>query len=98
LNNTYFYFADTIAAGFDDMKSVNAPGDLRSDAPHFARDRQGGQYYRETYNSALYTGGDFLLVKSFNEWIEGTEIEPGKSYGDLYMNLTCEFANGYRGK
>ena len=98
LNNTYFYFADTIAAGFDDTKSVNAPGDLRSDAPHFARDRQGGQYYRETYNSALYTGGDFLLVKSFNEWIEGTQIEPGTTYGDLYLNLTCEFANGYRNK
>jgi len=98
LNNTYFYFADTIAAGFDDTKSVNAPGDLRTDQPHFARDRQGGQYYRDTYNSALYTGGDFLLVKSFNEWIEGTEIEPGKTYGDLYMNLTCEFANGYRNK
>ena len=97
-SSTPLYFADTIAAGFDDTKSVNAPGDLRSDAPHFSRDRRNGQYYRDTFSVVTKTGGDFLFVKSFNEWIEGTEIEPGKSYGDLYLNLTCELANKYRGK
>jgi len=97
-SNTPLYFADTIAAGFDDTKSVNAPGDLRSDAPHFSRDRRNGQYYRDTFSVVTQTGGDFLFVKSFNEWIEGTEIEPGKSYGDLYLNLTCELANKYKGK
>jgi len=97
-SNTPMYFADTIAAGFDDTRSVNAPGDLRSDAPHFARDRQNGQYYRDTFSVVTKTGGDFLFVKSFNEWIEGTEIEPGKSYGDLYLNLTCELGNKYKGK
>jgi LysM repeat protein len=97
-SGTPLYFADTIAAGFDDTKSVNAPGDLRSDAPHFSRDRRGGQYYRDTFSVVGQTGGDFLFVKSFNEWIEGTQIEPGKSYGDLYLSLTCELANKYRGK
>ncbi|MBI4630704.1 MAG: glycoside hydrolase family 99-like domain-containing protein [Chloroflexi bacterium] len=77
---------------------MNAPGDLRSDAPHFARDRRSGQYYRDTFSVVTKTGGDFLFVKSFNEWIEGTEIEPGRSYGDLYLNLTCELGNRYRGK
>ena len=92
------YFADTIAAGFDDTRSVNAPGDLRSDAPHFARDRRGGAYYADTFAATASTGGDFMFVKSFNEWIEGTEIEPGASYGDLYLNLTCQFANAYRSR
>ncbi len=92
------YFADTIAAGFDDTRSVNAPGDLRSDAPHFARDRQGGAYYQATMAATAQTGGDFLLVKSFNEWIEGTEIEPGTTYGNLYLDLTCQFANTYRSR
>ena len=92
------YFADTIAAGFDDTRSVNAPADLRSDAPHFARDRRNGAYYADTFAATAGTGGDFLFVKSFNEWIEGTEIEPGKSYGDLYLNLTCQFANAYRNR
>jgi LysM repeat protein len=97
-SNTPLYFADTIAAGFDDTKSVNAPGDLRSDAPHFVRDRRNGQYYRDTFSVVGQTGGDFLFVKSFNEWIEGTQIEPGKTYGDLYLSLTCELANRYKGK
>ncbi len=92
------YFADTIAAGFDDTRSVNASGDLRSDAPHFARDRRGGQYFADTFAATANTGGDFLFVKSFNEWIEGTEIEPGTSYGDTYLNLTCRYANAYRNR
>jgi LysM repeat protein len=92
------YFTDTIAAGFDDTRSVNAPGDLRSDAPHFARDRRSGGYYTDTFAVTAQTGGDFLLVKSFNEWIEGSEIEPGTTYGDLYLNLTCQFANTYRSR
>jgi LysM repeat protein len=92
------YFADTIAAGFDDTRSVNAPGDLRSNAPHFARDRRGGGYFADTFAATANTGGDFLFVKSFNEWIEGTEIEPGATYGDLYLNLTCQYANTYRSR
>jgi hypothetical protein len=92
------YFADTIAAGFDDTRSVNAPSDLRSDAPHFARDRQNGGYYEATFAVTAQTGGDLLFVKSFNEWIEGTEIEPGVTYGDLYLKLTCQYANIYRGR
>jgi LysM repeat protein len=92
------YFADTIAAGFDDTHSVNLAGDLRSSAPHFARDRQGGGYYADTFAVTSQTGGDFLLVKSFNEWIEGTEIEPGTTYGDQYLNLTCQYANEYRAR
>ncbi len=77
---------------------MNLAGDLRSSAPHFARDRQGGAYYAATFAVTGQTGGDFLLVKSFNEWVEGTEIEPGASYGDEYLNQTCGFAQAYRGR
>ncbi len=92
------YFADTIAPGFDDTRSVNAPIDLRSSAEHFARDRRNGGYYADTYSVIPQTRGDLLLVKSLNEWIEGTEIEPGASYGDLYVTLTCQYADNYRAR
>lgn len=95
---TPLYFADTIAPGFDDTRSHNAPGDLRDPSPAFARDRRNGAYYTETFAATAYTGGDFMIVKSFNEWIEGTAIEPGTQYGNLYMNLTCQFAKQYRGR
>jgi len=90
------YFADTIAPGFDDTRAAAAGSDLRSPAPPFARDRRNGGYYADTFNATANTGGDFLFVKSYNEWIEGTEIEPGATYGDTYLNLTCQYANAYR--
>jgi hypothetical protein len=91
------YFADSIAPGFDDSRSIRIKKfDIRSPAPAFVRARRDGAYYRDTFQPTLNTGGDLLLVKSFNEWIEGTAIEPGRTYGDLYMNLTCELGNAYR--
>jgi LysM repeat protein len=92
------YFADTIAPGFDDTRSVNLGGDRRAAAPHFARDRRNGGYYADTFAVTAQTGGDFLFVKSFNEWVEGTQIEPGASYGSTYLDLTCQYANAYRGR
>jgi len=65
-------------------------------APAFARDRRNGAYYADTFAVTAKTGGDFLIVKSFNEWVEGTAIEPGESFGDLYLDMTCQFANEYR--
>lgn len=37
-----------------------------------------------------------LLVTSFNEWHEGTEIEPSTEFGDAYLRLTEELATGLR--
>jgi hypothetical protein len=91
------YFADTIAPGFDDTRSVKVRAtDVRTPSPAFARDRRNGDYYRDTFTVTSESSGDMLLVKSFNEWIEGTAIEPGSNYGDLYLNLTCELASAYR--
>lgn len=91
------YFADTVAPGFDDTRSGKVKAtDVRTPAPAFARNRNDGAYYRDTFSVTSDTGGDLLLVKSFNEWIEGTAIEPGSTYGNLYLNLTCELGNAYR--
>lgn len=92
------YFADSIAPGFDNTRLANSPVNFSSPAPVFSRDRQNGGYYADTFAAAALTSGDFMYVKSFNEWIEGTEIEPGLTYGDLYLNLTCQYANAYRGR
>jgi hypothetical protein len=81
--STKFYFADTIAPGFDDSRSRRVPVDHRVPAPAFARDRRNGQYYRDTFSITEQTNADFMIVKSFNEWVEGTAIEPGSTYGDL---------------
>lgn len=96
--NAKFYFADTIAPGFDDSRSRRLKIDYRQPAPPFARNRRQGQYYRDTFSVTADTNGDFMIVKSFNEWVEGTAIEPGQREGDLYMKLTCELVQQYKSR
>jgi hypothetical protein len=36
------------------------------------------------------------MITSWNEWLEGHQIEPGRSYGDLYLRLTRDYGDAYR--
>lgn len=85
----------TIMPGWDDTRTVGRP-DLREPAPVFARDRAGGAYYRATFDAVLPTNPDWIILHSFNEWLEGTQIEPGRSYGDFYLNLTAQLVAEYK--
>jgi len=87
----------TIMPGWDDTRSAGRP-DLRVPSAAFARDRQGGSYYQATFNAAIGASPDMIIVHSFNEWIEGSEIEPGTTYGDLYLTLTAQFASQFKGR
>ena len=61
--------------------------------------RRRGQFYRDYWAVASKFVGPnqpFLLVTSFNEWHEGTELEPSTEYGDMYLTLTRELAAGIR--
>ncbi len=61
--------------------------------------RRRGQFYRDYWGVAsAFVGADqpFLLVTSFNEWHEGTELEPSTEYGDMYLRLTRELAADLR--
>jgi hypothetical protein len=81
--------------GWDDTRSVGRP-DLRAPSPAFARDRAGGGYYERTFNAVIGTNPDMIIVHSFNEWIEGSQIEPSVTYGDFYLNLTAQLIARYR--
>ncbi|XP_012280514.1 glycoprotein endo-alpha-1,2-mannosidase [Orussus abietinus] len=66
------------------------------------RHRRHGQYYEVAWKSALNSGATMISITSFNEWHEGTQIEPAKpasnkdfTYLDyepegshFYLNLT----------
>ncbi|QDH69163.1 glycoside hydrolase family 71/99 protein [Marilutibacter alkalisoli] len=39
-------------------------------------DRDGGRYYDEMFAAALASGAPYIAITSFNEWHEGTQIEP----------------------
>ncbi len=79
----------TAMPGYDDTRTD------RQDA--FAVARRAGNYYRATWAAAVASRPDWIVVTSFNEWVEGTMIEPSVTYGDLYLNLTRELAQAFKG-
>jgi uncharacterized protein YraI len=78
----------TVMPGYDDTHTARAD--------KFAVSRRDGGYYRETWAAATATQPDWVVITSFNEWVESTMIEPSASYGDLYLNLTHEMAMAFK--
>lgn len=82
------YWVATAMPGYDDVRLRGASG--------FTRARADGDYLRACFAGATQSGADWVIITSFNEWLEGTQIEPSASYGDSYLNLTRELATAYR--
>ena len=82
------YWVATVMPGYDDIVTG------RSDA--FIRGRANGDYYRTCWDGAIQSGADWVIITSFNEWWEGSQIEPSVTYGDFYLNLTQELGDQYR--
>jgi uncharacterized protein YgiM (DUF1202 family) len=39
-----------------------------------------------------------IIINSFNEWPEGTHIEPSDTYGNLYLDITRELVTALKGQ
>ena len=79
----------TTMPGYDDTRLP------RDDA--FTVPRRNGDYYRETWQGAVASQPDMIVITSFNEWLEGTHIEPSANYGNLYLDVTRELVTNLRG-
>lgn len=89
----------TVMPGWDDLNSAQPHcADLRVSSAPFARDRENGAYYARTWEAVLPTNPDLILIHSFNEWVEGSYIEPSVRFGDLYLQLTAQWAARYKGR
>jgi len=69
-------FVATVMPGFDTNK------------PEYVVDRQNGAFYTLFWSVAKACSADGYAITSFNEWHEGTEIEPSVEYGYQYIDLT----------
>jgi glycoprotein endo-alpha-1,2-mannosidase len=78
----------TIIPGYDDTK-IRQPG--------LAVDRRGGELYRTQWERAIEADPDWVLITSFNEWHEGSEIEPSRQLGEAYLDLTTQYAKRFKG-
>ena len=55
-----------------------------------SRDREGGGRYRRQWRAGIDSGADAISITSFNEWGEGTQIEPAAdSYEDYIRALSA---------
>jgi hypothetical protein len=82
------YFVGTVMPGFDDR--------LTGRSGTIYRPRDNGDYLRRSFEGATQSNADWVAVTSFNEWVEGSQIEPSVIYGDQYLNLSAELAQVYR--
>jgi len=57
--------------------------------------RQDGQTYAVLWEEAIRAQPDWVLITSWNEWHEGSEIEPSWEDGDQYLKLTAKYAPGF---
>jgi hypothetical protein len=80
----------TVMPGYDDTR-------LGRGAAGFAVDRASGAYYGKLWLGAIATQPAFVTITSWNEWMEGSQIEPSSSYGDLYLRLTREMSELFKG-
>ncbi len=91
------YWMATIQPGWDDSRTIDeACNGVRLSAEPFARDRENGAYYDRSFNAALGSTPDMLLVHSFNEWVEGSTIEPSAGYGNLYLDKTAQLVAQFK--
>jgi Glycosyl hydrolase family 99 len=81
-------WAASVLPGYDDRHISGRKPD------HFLR--QDGHLYADQWDAAIASHSDQVLVVSFNEWMETTNIEPNVEWGNLYLDLTSSLASRYR--
>lgn len=76
----------TVMPGYDDRKIEGRP------MPRPVVDRFGGKTLRGLWAAAISARPDWILIVSFNEWHEGSQIEPAPSYGERELNTCAEMS------
>ncbi|MGA7732725.1 MAG: endo-1,3-alpha-glucanase family glycosylhydrolase [Chloroflexia bacterium] len=59
--------------------------------------RGDGSLYNEMWKGATASNPEWITITSYNEWFEGTQIEPAQSYGTRYLDLTKQHITSWKG-
>ena len=79
----------TVIPGYDDTK-IRKPG--------LVVERYKTRLYRAQWEEAIKADPHWILITSFNEWHEGSEIEPSAEYKHECLELTGRYAKQFKAK
>lgn len=79
-------YVATVDPGFDD---THVPGRT---SPRPVVGRFGTGTFDALWRAAIKTDADWVMVTSFNEWHEGSEIEPSNEYGDAFLRRNGDWS------
>jgi len=89
-HHTHKIWAAGVLPGYNDTKVPGRKGT-------YIVPRNKGGTYRTSWSAALASTPDWVTITTFNEWFEGAMIEPSVIYGNLYLNITQQFARQWHG-
>lgn len=79
----------TVIPGFDDRIVPGRP------LPRPVVERYGTGTFDALWRAAMASNVDWVLISSFNEWHEGSEIEPSREYGDTFLRRNKLWSNAF---
>lgn len=75
------------------------PGYDHSNVPDrdpFVIDREDGAFFERSWTRLLRSGIDRVMIETWNEYHEGTDISHSKEYGRQYINLNRYYADRFK--
>lgn len=91
---TYPEWVKTAGAGISCLTVIPGYDDSQADRPkpRPITDRHDGETYRVLWEEAIAAKPDWILITTFNEWHEGSFIEPSAEYGGRELKTTRDYA------
>ncbi|GEM_PF-3087554 len=72
-----------VGAGYDDSLAPGRGPSIRA--------RDNGKFYSANWDAAIKSGKKIIIVETWNEFHEASDIAESKEYGRQYINLTKQF-------
>jgi hypothetical protein len=67
----------TVMPGYDETRLAGRSGRV---VP-----RVDGEFYDRQWQAALASGADWVVISTWNEWAENTQVEAGQRFGQVYV-------------
>jgi hypothetical protein len=87
---SYKFWVATVMPGYNDVRIRPGSG--------FARDREGGAYFERAWQAAIASNPNWIVLNSFNEWPEGSYIEPSQAFGGHFLGLNAAWSQQFKAR